>query len=207
MGDYSGPSWSYSPDWDSYLSESGAWDDPDILTIDVNPEASADDPVDDWWQLGIDFWQGNVSFEWGYIVLKCSFLDVSSNKIPVTIKVPMCTNRAWEKMSNEPKPFFAPYWDASYWDIEIERDWYEELMSVFNIINEEHSKEGCKVLSIRESHAEKDSHFDGQPEWEKKQGWDDVMRLRLEGNFRDLLAKWIDSALDYAFRGSPEMDI
>jgi hypothetical protein len=206
MSDYGGPSWSYSPDWDDYLSESGAWDDPDILCININKEASADDPVDDWWQLQIDFFEGNVSFEWGHIVLKCAFLDFSSVRIPVTIKVPMCTNRDWN--SKKPKPLFAPYWEASYWDMEIERDWYNYLMDdVFDTINKEHSKGGCKVLMIRERHADKDSCFDGQPEWAKKQGLDDVMCLRLEGNFRDLLAEWIDSALDYAFRGSPEMDI
>ena len=198
MGDYGGPSWSYSPDWDSYLSESGAWDDPDILTVDVNVGNN------DWmYEIHLSLFNGSVTSHEGMLVFDVKF-DGWCMEMPVKISVPVWSRSYWEEEGHDPKDkkFFEPYFEQN-WEVEIERENYKELIDLMGVVSDEWSDDDNTVeFKWRERKAESGSYFRGKPSWDKSEG--DVMYFQLAGNIREMIANRLETELKFMFQGYPE---
>lgn len=198
MSDYSGPSWSYSPNWDSYLSSSGAWDDPDILTVNVTEGNT------DWvYEIHLSLFKGKITYYEGMLVFDVMF-DAWNYEIPLKICVPMWSTWLWKHKGRNPKDkkFFEPYYQQN-WEIDIDRNHYKTLIELMEVISDEWSEDDDTVkFEWRERKAEKDSYFRGKPDWDKTEG--DTMYFELNGNIREMIAERLETELKFMFQGYPE---
>lgn len=198
MGDYSGPSWSYSENWDSYLSESGAWHDPDILTVNVK-EGNTDcmDETD------LSLFNGGITPDEGMLEFDVMF-NGWDLEVPVKIRVPVWSSKLWENEGRDPKDkkFFEPYYQQN-WEVEIERENYKVLIELMKVISDEWSEdEDSAMFKWREKRKDSASYFDGKPSWDTSEG--DVMYFELAGNIREMIADRLESELNSMFQGYPE---
>lgn len=198
MGDYSMPSWSYSENWDTYLSESGAWNDPDILTVDVS-EGNCD-----WvYEISLSVFNGKVTYHEGMLEFHVKF-DGWNLEMPMVIRVPMYSSSLWKHEGRDPKKMkmFEPYFGQN-WEIEIKRDYYKALIELMEGISDEWSEEDDTVkFDYDEQRAQRDSYFEGQPSWSKNE--EDIMYFELDGNIRFLIAERLKTELEFMFQGYPE---
>lgn len=198
MGDYSGPSWSYSPNWDSYLSSSGAWDDPDILTVNITEGNT------DWkYETHLSLFHGKIAYHEDMLEFDVMF-DGWNYEIPLKIRVPVWSASHWKSEGHDPKDkkFFEPYYECE-WEIEIERDHYKTFIELMKIISDEWSEDDDTVkFEWSERKAERDSYFRGKPTWDKTEG--DIMYFKLNGNIREMIAERLETELKFMFQGYPE---
>jgi len=198
MGDYSGPDWSYSPDWDTYLSESGAWHDPDVLTINVmegNTEWAG--------EISLSLFNGSLRSYESMLEFNVLF-DGWCIEVPLKIRVPTWSAWLWKHRGHDPKDrkFFEPYFGQN-WHVEIERPNYERLIALMDVIADEWS-EGDDIVKFEwnEKEAERDSYFRGKPSWQE--AGRDTMYFELAGDIRELIAKELENELEFMFQGYPE---